>query len=177
MRNVVLTEWTRFIPLRGPPGWDCGQFIDLSLLKKESVLSPTMGPRVWHSVALVRLSVFPCFWLAGLGGLRGEFEAWERVGEQGSCQGPESLSYCKPQPGSGSLVHSRWSWFLITTGFPGQSLGLRLSSPGSPLQVRATLGGTKVDSYWEEPGCRSHGDAEGNLLTVPCQVELALAGR
>lgn len=40
-----------------------------------------------------------------------------------------------------------------------------------PPQVRAALGGAKADSYWEEPGCRSRGDAEGNLLTVPCQVE------
>ena len=28
----------------------------------------------------------------------------------------------------------------------------------------------------EEPGCRSRGDAEGNLLTVPCQVGLASPG-
>lgn len=28
----------------------------------------------------------------------------------------------------------------------------------------------------EEPGCRSRGDAEGNLLTVPCQVGLAPPG-
>ena len=48
--------------------------------------------------------------------------------------------------------------------------------PGFPRGSSSVGAGPRLASAWEEPGCRSHGDAAGNLLTVPCQVGLASLG-
>lgn len=48
--------------------------------------------------------------------------------------------------------------------------------PGFPRGSSSIGAGPRLASAWEGPGCRSHGDAAGNLLTVPCQVGLASLG-
>lgn len=81
------------------------------------------------------------------------------------------------QPCAFKMVICRW--FLVATGSLRRSLGLRVgsASPGSPAGQRSLGAGPRLAPAWEELGCLSRGDAEGNLLTLPCQVGLASPGR
>lgn len=161
--------------------------------KKEPITGPVPGAGPWaglSAVTFVRLSFLALAggvgWVERGTSLKGELEVGVKaVGWAESSRTPARAQsfggcwsvYSKGLPAlyicDGNLLMVPGS-YKVSKAEPGP-LHMKIQ-PGFPRGSSSIGAGPRLASAWEGPGCRSHGDAAGNLLTVPCQVGLASLG-